>query len=177
MSSPRNSRRGVVAEVATYRLQRSQRRRQGRSRAQLRLARRPAPNSTRPHCIGTAFDKVTTVLRSLSFPSLPSADLYISLTSAKFPPPPSHPLLPQQRALSMSLEEAPQISNASCPCAPQDSRGPPGRIPEDYWTSLLHLNEFNYVPPPRPGLTAPSLPEPGRLGGRCQEQLRFTSLI
>ena len=85
-------------------------------------------------------------------------------------------LLPQQRALSMSLEETPQISNASCPGAPQDSRGPPGRIPEDYWTSLLHPNKFYFPPPPRPGLTAPSLPEPGRLGGRSQEQLDFLDL-
>jgi hypothetical protein len=97
-------------------------------------------------------------------------------------PAPSSPLLPlfhhlpQQRALRKILEDAPQISNASCPGAPQDSRGPPGRIPEDYWTSLLHLDEFNYPPPPRPGLTAPSLPEPGRLGGRSQEQLDFLDL-
>ena len=144
---------------------RSQRRRQGRSRAQLRLARRPAPNSTRPHCIGTAFDKVTTVLRSLSFPSLPSADLYISLTSAKFPYPPSHPSPPSATSAQHQPRGGTPNQQRFVPLCPSGQPSPPGRIPEDYWTSLY------YVPPPRPGLTAPSLPEPGRLGGWCQEQL------
>ena len=75
-------------------------------------------------------------------------------------------------AFARKSAEAPQIGNG----APQDCRGPPGRILEDCWTSLLHLNEFYHPPPPPLGLTAPSLPEPGRLGGRSQGQLDFLDL-